>query len=69
MRLIDLLRGFEFCSEYDKVCKHSHITGITADSRKVGPGFLFAALPGGNLSGLNSGCTKQRGRGNNGATN
>lgn len=53
MRLIDLLRGFEFCSEYDKVCKHSHITGITADSRKVGPGFLFAALPGGNLSGLN----------------
>src|ERR1700742_3852975 len=28
------------------------ITGITADSRAVQPGFLFAALPGGKVSGV-----------------
>ena len=27
------------------------ITGVTADSRKVGPGFLFAALPGSKIDG------------------
>ena len=53
MYLIDLLRGFEFQSTHDRIFKNSQITGITADSRKVRPGFLFSALPGGNLSGLN----------------
>src|ERR1700761_6865311 len=28
------------------------ITGVTADSRAVQPGFLFAALPGGKVSGV-----------------
>src|SRR5579859_8151898 len=28
------------------------ITGITADSRAVEPGFIFAALPGGKVSGV-----------------
>jgi UDP-N-acetylmuramoyl-L-alanyl-D-glutamate--2,6-diaminopimelate ligase len=27
------------------------IDGVTADSRKVGPGFLFAALPGSKVDG------------------
>ena len=53
MYLIDLLRGFEFQSTHDRIFKNSQITGITADSRKVRPGFLFSALPGGNLRGLN----------------
>jgi len=33
------------------VDKDVEITGITADSRKVGPGFLFAALPGSKADG------------------
>ena len=30
----------------EHVDQDPQITGVTADSRQVGPGFLFAALPG-----------------------
>ncbi|CAN0500470.1 unnamed protein product, partial [Laminaria digitata] len=31
--------------------RETEITGLTADSRAVGPGFLFAALPGSTVDG------------------
>jgi len=37
--------------QVDNLPKKLDITGITADSRKVKPGFLFAALPGVNVNG------------------
>ncbi len=43
MRLSDLLRR--------DLAVDPHITGVTADSRKVAPGFLFAALPGSKVDG------------------
>ena len=33
------------------MCIRDRIEGVTADSRKVGPGFLFAALPGSKVDG------------------
>ncbi len=50
MRLIDLLAGTDFglnCVDIAGV----EITGLTADSRQVQPGFLFAALPGSRADG------------------
>jgi len=35
----------------EAVTKDIEVTGLTCDSRKVAPGFLFAALPGSNLDG------------------
>ena len=35
----------------DVVRSDPEILGLTADSRQVGPGFLFAALPGVNADG------------------
>mgnify|MGYP000865991882 CR=1 FL=1 len=43
MRLSDLVSA--------KVSQDPEITGVTADSRKVKPGFLFAALPGSTVDG------------------
>jgi hypothetical protein len=34
--------------------RRPEITGVTADSRKAGPGFLFAALPGSKVDGASS---------------
>jgi UDP-N-acetylmuramoyl-L-alanyl-D-glutamate--2,6-diaminopimelate ligase len=36
---------------YQKVFGQTEINGLTCDSRQVGPGFIFAALPGQNLDG------------------
>jgi UDP-N-acetylmuramyl tripeptide synthase len=43
MRLSALVAGF--------TATDPEITGVTADSRKVRPGFLFAALPGSTVDG------------------
>jgi len=43
MRLSELLQR--------DLAEDPEITGVTADSRKVGPGFLFAALPGSRVDG------------------
>lgn len=52
LRLTDLLEGIEIAltvSDTDRL----EITGLAADSRKVEPGFLFAALPGSRADGVN----------------
>lgn len=41
MRLSELMKGREIANVHDR-----HVQGLTADSRRVEPGFLFAALPG-----------------------
>ena len=46
MRLIDLLDGDLNHLTNAKAIKDLEITGLTCDSRKVKPGFLFAAIPG-----------------------
>ena len=46
MRLIDLLEGDLKQLTNATVIKDLEITGLTCDSRKVNPGFLFAAIPG-----------------------
>ncbi|PPR74515.1 MAG: UDP-N-acetylmuramoyl-L-alanyl-D-glutamate--2,6-diaminopimelate ligase, partial [Alphaproteobacteria bacterium MarineAlpha3_Bin4] len=51
MRLIDVLKG-----AHDQVTQgatniDTEITGLTCDSRRVEPGFLFAALPGSQADG------------------
>ena len=46
MRLIDLLDGNLTKMSNGAVIKDLDITGLTCDSRKVNPGFLFAAIPG-----------------------
>ena len=49
MKLRDLFAGIPFCGEwYDETAE---ITSVTADSRQVQPGGLFAALPGPNRDG------------------
>ncbi|MBL4721800.1 MAG: UDP-N-acetylmuramoyl-L-alanyl-D-glutamate--2,6-diaminopimelate ligase, partial [Alphaproteobacteria bacterium] len=56
MRLIELSAGTE---TNDVISEHTHpdqnpdlnITGLSADSRMVKPGFLFAALPGATMDG------------------
>jgi UDP-N-acetylmuramoyl-L-alanyl-D-glutamate--2,6-diaminopimelate ligase len=51
LRLFDLMDGE--LNEVSNVAaiKEIEISGLTCDSRKVGPGFLFAAIPGGSLDG------------------
>ncbi len=51
MRLSDLLRDEETALMFATTEKNVEITGITADSRNVEPGFLFAALPGAQTDG------------------
>ena len=46
MQLIELFAGEMEEVTYGVEAKAVEITGLTADSRAVGPGFLFAALPG-----------------------
>ncbi|MBT3990262.1 MAG: UDP-N-acetylmuramoyl-L-alanyl-D-glutamate--2,6-diaminopimelate ligase [Rhodospirillaceae bacterium] len=51
MRLADLLVGYEWKIMSGSDFVDADILGITADSRQVEPGFLFAALPGVNIDG------------------
>jgi len=53
LRLVDLLLGYEWKNMSGKTFLNADILGITADSRQVKPGFLFAALPGVNTNGHN----------------
>lgn len=53
MRLIDLLPGEIKQVNLTAELRERDITGLTADSRAVKPGFLFAALPGTNVDGRN----------------
>lgn len=49
MRLTDLIHLGERVKVQGLIDRE--VTGLTADSRRVGPGFLFAALPGANIDG------------------
>ncbi len=51
MRLADLLVGYEWKSMSGRDFLDTDILGITADSRQVEPGFLFAALSGAQVDG------------------
>ena len=51
MRLIDLLPGDITQVNQTLELRETEITGLTADSRAVEPGFLFAALPGSTVDG------------------
>lgn len=51
MRLIDLLPGEITQVNLTDELRDREITGLTADSRAVEPGFLFAALPGTKVDG------------------
>ena len=51
MRLIDLLSGEITQVSLTAEMRETEITGLTADSRAVEPGFLFAALPGSKVDG------------------
>lgn len=51
MRLIDLLSGEITQVNQTPELRETEITGLTADSRAVEPGFLFAALPGSTVDG------------------
>ncbi len=51
MRLIDLLQGEITQVNLTDELRNREITGLTADSRAVEPGFLFAALPGTSADG------------------
>lgn len=51
MQLFEVLDGTEMDMTYQTVIGQTEINGITCDSRQVGPGFIFAALPGSNLDG------------------
>lgn len=53
MRLIDLLPGEVTQVNLTEELRDTEITGLTADSRAVEPGFLFAALPGSTVDGRN----------------
>jgi UDP-N-acetylmuramoyl-L-alanyl-D-glutamate--2,6-diaminopimelate ligase len=51
LRLIDLLPGEITQVNLTLELRETEITGLTADSRAVEPGFLFAALPGSSADG------------------
>ncbi len=51
MQLVDLVTGEEEAVDGLKDQGKTEITGLTCDSRKVRPGFLFAAFPGGKADG------------------
>ena len=50
--LLELFSSFPFSFEPENISKKD-ISGITADSRKVNPGFLFVACPGQSVDGHN----------------
>ena len=51
MRLIDLVSGDKTQVTLKAETLATKITGLTADSRAVQPGYLFAALPGSTVDG------------------
>lgn len=51
MRLVDVLEGTHGQVTNGFAAVDSEITGLTCDSRRVEPGFLFAALPGTQVDG------------------
>jgi UDP-N-acetylmuramoyl-L-alanyl-D-glutamate--2,6-diaminopimelate ligase len=51
LRLIDLLAEEPLATMPETALRNSEIVGLTCDSRKVEPGFLFAALPGTHADG------------------
>ena len=51
MRLIDLLNGDENDVIHGALNTETEIGGLTSDSRRVQPGFLFAAIPGTDIDG------------------
>ena len=51
MRLTDLIEGENLAVHTAERIDDLEITGLTCDSRKVEPGFLFAALPGAKADG------------------
>ena len=51
MRLTDLIAGEKTQVTLTADIGEMDITGLTADSRAVQPGFLFAALPGSTVDG------------------
>ena len=51
MRLTELIEGKNIALTGTATARDIEITGLTADSRAVQPGFLFAALPGSNADG------------------
>lgn len=51
MRLTDLLTPSRAAMPPPALDRDPEITGLTADSRAVGPGYLFAALPGASMDG------------------
>lgn len=51
MRLIDLITGTKTGVTLTSDIGELNITGLTADSRAVQPGFLFAAMPGSKVDG------------------
>jgi UDP-N-acetylmuramoyl-L-alanyl-D-glutamate--2,6-diaminopimelate ligase len=51
LRLADLLVGYEWKTMSGSDFLDADILGVTADSREVKPGYLFAALPGVNIDG------------------
>lgn len=46
LRLIDLVKGAESEVRGDAAIEQTEITGLSCDSRRIAPGFLFAAIPG-----------------------
>lgn len=51
MRLTELMVGMEWDEMTKGLATDAEITGLTADSRNIEPGFLFAALAGANADG------------------
>jgi len=51
LQLKELLSGYEYRDISGVELIDTEVLGITSDSRKVGPGFLFGALPGENVDG------------------
>lgn len=50
LRFADVLEG-DKVNAFSDAIGHMEITGVTCDSRRVAPGFLFAALPGSAVDG------------------
>jgi UDP-N-acetylmuramoyl-L-alanyl-D-glutamate--2,6-diaminopimelate ligase len=51
LRLFDLIDGDQNEVLGNAAMKETQVTGLTCDSRKVAPGFVFAALPGSSVDG------------------
>jgi UDP-N-acetylmuramoyl-L-alanyl-D-glutamate--2,6-diaminopimelate ligase len=51
LRLVEILRGYGHLVTEATAARDLDITGVTCDSRRVEPGYLFAAIPGTQLDG------------------